>query len=141
MLLLLFEIFEIPGYITLIVGTLSAISGFAVAYVYFKSGIESKKADGYKGLYELETERAKKYELLFIQEKDEHNITKGDYDSLADEYGQLSELFAKKSLILEAFTGQYGGVAKTIEHLATEGKLALPRKMLDANLHKKKERG
>ena len=124
-----------PGYVTLALTLGGLIVGFFVCYVYFRTGIESKKAEGYKALYEIEEKRAVKYEAQYKTEAEEHNTLKTDYESLANEFGQLSELFAKKSLILEAFTGQYGGVAKAIEHLAAEGKLALPRKLIETNLH------
>jgi hypothetical protein len=100
-----------------------------------RRGIESKVGDGYKKLYEMEEKRAIKYESLYNSEQAEHNILKIDYEAVSSEYSQLSELFAKKSLVLEAFTGQYGGVAKAIEHLAAEGKLTLPRKTIEQNIH------
>lgn len=122
---------EVSGLVAAILAIASAIAGFIVAYVYFRSGIERKKADGYKGLLEIEEIKAIKYESLYKATLGELNGIKLDYEALSVEYSQLSELFAKKSLILEAFTGQYGGAAKAVEALAAEGRLATPKKLMD----------
>ena len=130
-MLFLFNVLEVPGYVTVIIATFASIAGFFVGYVYLKSGIESKKADGYKSLFEIEEKKANKYENLYQSEHLEHTSTKSEYMALAEEYSQLAELFSKKSLILEAFTADYGGVAKAVLMLQEEGRLPKSNRMLE----------
>lgn len=116
MLLLQTNYFEIPGYILAILGFAGAIAGALTTYIFMRSGLTEKKADGYQKLFEMEEIRANKIEKLNQDLKEENDAMKLENDSLNREYTALSQLFAKKSLMLEFFTGYTGKTVSFIDN-------------------------
>ncbi len=50
MILFFYQTLEVSGYVALLLAVFGAVVGFIIAVVYLKTGIETKKAEGYKPL-------------------------------------------------------------------------------------------
>jgi hypothetical protein len=102
---LLFESIEIPFSVTVIIGVVSAIIGVAITIIYFRSGLQEKTLTGYKGLYEMEEKHSKALQGELDKTQAELAKKTAECNSVSQEYEGLSQLFAKKSFMLEAITG------------------------------------
>jgi hypothetical protein len=103
-------------------GLAIGIAAFLTTRTYYRSGLEEKLTTKYKGLYEAEvadnarrvreatearTERDEAYKAKELAEAEKSDIL--------GEYTQLTQLFAKKSVILENITGIYSKIAETLQ--------------------------
>jgi hypothetical protein len=92
-----------------------AMATFFITRSYYKAGFADKKAGGYKELYDLEEERATKYEGLYKEEVAARKRWEAEKSSLLTDYTQMAELLAKKSILFEAITGFYGRAAGLVQ--------------------------
>lgn len=105
-----------------IIGIGTGVAAFAVAWVYFKTGLEEKLTIKYKGLYEAEKadndrlarEASSAKQAREAAEAHARTVEAERQDILLD-YTQLTQLFAKKSVILETLTGIYTRMADSLQ--------------------------
>lgn len=103
--MLLFQAFELPVSFTVILSLASAIAGVLVTIFYFRSGLQEKTIAGYKELHAMEEKRANALEVLLEKRDADLLKCKSELSTLSEEYSGVSQLFAKKSFMLEALTG------------------------------------
>jgi hypothetical protein len=121
MLLLLQETgYGIPLGIAAIISACIIIASFFVTRSIYKTTLPTRQAQQWQANYEAEKVRAD----TLANQNTELLKSKATYEKehglIALEFSQLSQLFAKKSIILEALTGEYGNLAE----LAERGELA-----------------
>jgi hypothetical protein len=117
-----------------VIGIGAGLATFAVAWVYFRSGLEEKLTTKYKGLYEAE--KADNERLRRVADEARAGETKGlealkkvegEKADLLLDYTQLTQLFAIKSVILEGVTGIYSKLAASLQSGEPERIRALMR--------------
>jgi hypothetical protein len=99
-------------------GLLSAATGVAAYLVtrsIYKTTLPTRQAEQWQRNYEAEKVRADALTKQNTELLEGKAIYEKEHGLIALEFSQLSQLFAKKSIILEALTGEYGNLAELAE--------------------------
>lgn len=106
---------DLPGLLQAFIGFCVFLAGVGVTFIFFRSGLLEKQASGFKGLYEMEKEKAKAFETEAKDKATKLQQLQGEHEALKLEYSGLSQLFSKKSLLLEFLTGYTGKTVRFID--------------------------
>jgi hypothetical protein len=105
--------------VVILIGTILSIATglgtFFVAKTIYKTTLPSRLAETYRANYEAEkirADQAEARERVLIEAK---RVWEAEKASLTSEYTQLSQLYARKSLILERLTGIYSNLSNLAE--------------------------
>lgn len=93
----------------------AAVSAFLIARSMYKSGMPDRKAQLWRENYEAEKVNREHWEKNAKELAEAKKTWDNERASLVSDYSQLSQLFAKKSLLLEALTGYYGSISEAME--------------------------
>lgn len=110
---------EFIGKGTLIYGALLLIASFLVTRHLYKTTLPTRLAETLEKNYNAERARADSLEKQNKELLTAKAELEREHATIAIEFSQLSQLFAKKSLILEGITGEF----TTLAELAEGGKL------------------
>lgn len=98
-----------------ILGIAAGLSAFLVTRTLYKAQLEEKLTTKYKSLYEAEKADNERKTRVAEEATARANLAEREKADLLLDYTQLTQLFATKSVILEAVTGIYSKMAGTLQ--------------------------
>lgn len=101
--------------ISTVIGVGTALATFFVTRTIYRTTLPTRLADTYKQNYEAERARADLAERDLTKLREEKKTWDAEKASLTAEYSQITQLYGRKSIILERITGIYGNLANIAE--------------------------
>jgi hypothetical protein len=101
--------------ISTLIGVATAIATFFVSRTIYRTTLPTRLAETLRANYDAEKARADLAEQERNKLREEKKVWDAEKASLTAEYSQITQLYGRKSIILERITGIYGNLASVAE--------------------------